>query len=94
MLAFLGVALLVVSLLAAGWTQGHDLLDAKISFADIAAHTRSWLLVAAAAQGILLLGNLLLFVNFLETARGVCFGSASAPSEIAFHQPGAMEVTP
>src|ERR1019366_3737433 len=36
-LALTGVAALVASLLAAGWVQGHDLLDAKVAFADIAA---------------------------------------------------------
>jgi cytochrome c oxidase cbb3-type subunit 1 len=91
-LAFVGVALLVVSLLAAGWTQGHELLNAKISFADIAAHTRTWLLVATAAQGILLLGNLLFFVNLLQTGYA-CFFPASANAETSFSQPSTMEAT-
>ena len=88
-LALLGVALLVVSLLAAGWAQGHDLLDEKISFPAIAAHMRMWLLVAAAAQGVLLLGNLLLLVNFLKTACP----RAAAPGENPFRQPSPMEAT-
>jgi cytochrome c oxidase cbb3-type subunit 1 len=87
-LAFVGVALLVVSLLAAGWAQGHDLLDAKVAFTDIAAHTRTWLLVATAAQGILLLGSLLLFVNIIKTACPV-----AAPTENPFRQPSTMEAT-
>ncbi len=91
-IAFTGVALLVVSLLGAGWVQGHDLLDAKISFADIAIHTRPWLLAATAAQGILLLGNLLLLVNFLETACAGCCASAT-PTENPFREPSTMEAT-
>ena len=89
-LAIFGVVLLVVSLAAAGWTQGRDLLDAKVPFADIAAHTRGWLLAAIAAQGILLLGNLLLLVNFCQS---VCAGYCSAtPVEPAlFRQPSTME---
>ena len=89
-LAIFGVVLLVVSLAAAGWTQGRDLLDAKVAFADIAAHTRGWLLAAVAAQGILLLGNLLLLVNFCQS---VCAGYCSAtPVEPAlFRQPSTME---
>jgi cytochrome c oxidase cbb3-type subunit 1 len=89
-LAFVGVALLVVSLLGAGWTQGHDLLNATVPFADIAAHTRSWLLAATAAQAILLLGNLLLLVNLAQTAWATC-SNTSAPAENSFRQPAMME---
>jgi cytochrome c oxidase cbb3-type subunit 1 len=88
-LAIGGVALLVVSLLAAGWTQGHDLLNAKTSFAEIAAHTRTWLLVSTAAQGVLLLGNLLLLVNLIKTACSC----STAPAEKSFRQASTMEAT-
>lgn len=91
-LAFVGVALLVVSLLVAGWTQGHEMLDAKVPFTDIALHTRNWLLVATAAQGILLLGNLLLFVNFLQTVCSCCC-QTSPTAENSFRQPSTMEAT-
>jgi hypothetical protein len=80
--------LLVVTLAAAGWTQGHDLTRAATSFADIAAHTRPWLLGVTAAQGILLLGNLLLLVNFAISVSSVC---CSAPAENSFRQPSTME---
>jgi cytochrome c oxidase cbb3-type subunit 1 len=91
-LAFTGVAVLVAGLLAAGWVQGQDLLNAKVSFAEIVAHTRTWLLVATAAQGILLLGNLLFLVNFCQTAYCCCCCPA-APTEDPFRQPATMEAT-
>lgn len=88
--AVLGVTLLIVSLAGAGWVQGHDLLNAKTSFADIATHTRSWLLLVVAAHGLLLLGNLIFFVNFLRSACAACCPSA-APAEIQFRDAGALE---
>ena len=66
-LSFLGLVLLVVTLAAAGVVQGGDLNHAQASFATIAADTRPWLRSASAAQGILLLGNCLLAVNFART---------------------------
>jgi len=60
LLVLLGLALLIGSLARAGLIQGHDLNDAKVPFTEIALHTKSTLLVATAAQGLLLLGNLLL----------------------------------
>jgi cytochrome c oxidase cbb3-type subunit 1 len=66
--AILGLALLVVGLAAAGLVQGRDLNDAQVSFATIAADTQSGLLAATAGQALLLLGNLLMLVNFLKTA--------------------------
>lgn len=71
-LSVTGIALLVVSLGGAGLIQGRELNDAAKSFATIAADTRPWLIAAAGAQAILLLGNLLLAVNFLWTAGCCC----------------------
>ena len=65
-LSLIGVLLLVVSLFAAGWIQGNDLLNEKITFAQIATDTRSWLLSATAAQALLLLGNVIFFLNILR----------------------------
>lgn len=90
-LAMLGVALLVIGLAAAGKTQGHDLLDAKITFTEIATHTRPSLLAVVAAQSILLLGNIILLVNFCRSAAAGC--CASAPAESPFRQPSAMEAS-
>ena len=89
-LAQMGIFLLVVGLGLAGWAQGHDLLNPKISFVEIAAHTRPWLLAAIAAHVVLLLGNLIFFVNFLRSACVVCCPS-STPAENPFRQPSAME---
>jgi hypothetical protein len=91
-LAIAGVVVLVASLLAAGWVQGHDLLEAKVAFASIAEHTRTWLLLGIAAQGVLLFGSLLLLVNFLQTVWAVCLPSP-APTENPFRQPAPMEAT-
>jgi cytochrome c oxidase cbb3-type subunit 1 len=66
-LAVLGLVLLVVSLAGAGIVQGQALNDAAVAFPRIAERTRSWLMGATAAEGILLLGNLLLAANFVQT---------------------------
>ena len=89
--ALLGVVLLVTSLALAGWMQGHDLLDPKISFADITAHTRNWLLIAVAAQALLLLGNLVFFVNFLRSACAACCVPATSSTASQFREGGALE---
>ena len=87
-----GVLMLLVALAVAGWTQGHDLNQAKVSFAEIAAHTRPWLLTATFAQIVLLLGNLLLLVNFARSACAACCnGASSAAVPSPFRQPSAME---
>lgn len=72
-----GVVLLVVSLGAAGWSQGQALLDPKISYPEIAAATRPWLLGASAAQALLLLGNLMLGVNFALTLSSSLLASTA-----------------
>jgi cytochrome c oxidase cbb3-type subunit 1 len=88
-LAMAGVLLLVISLGAAGWTQGHALLNAEMKFADIAVATRPWLLAATVAQALLLMGNLILVVNFLQTlvTRSV------APTTALFRAPTEMEAS-
>jgi cytochrome c oxidase cbb3-type subunit I len=93
----LGVVLLVVSLIWAGWVQGHDLNVASIvdgkpvlaSFADIAAHTKTPLLLATVAQAVLLLGNLAFAANFVRT---VCRSSAVPVSDL-LHQPSTLEAS-
>lgn len=80
-----GVALLVLSLAAAGWTQGQDLLNPAVSFAQIASDTRSWLLSATAAQALLLLGNLIFFANLLKAHLCSLVGKAQAAT--AFIRP-------
>ncbi len=81
-LMVLGTLVTVVSLGMAGWTQGHALLDAKLSFAAIAASTRPWLLAATAGEAILLLGSLVLTVHFflLQAAAGCSTFGSTAPA--------------
>jgi len=67
-LSVAGILLLVGSLAAAAIVQGRDLSDPAVAFADIAQHTRPWLVGATAAQAMLLLGNIALMVNFIGTA--------------------------
>ena len=86
-LAIIGVALLVVSLGAAGWLQGRALLQSEIKFADIAGVTRPWLLAATAAYALLLLANLMLVVNFFSTV----FSASTAPAEDLFQAPSEMK---
>lgn len=64
--AMVGTSLLVVALAVAGVVQGRDLADATITFEQIAAHTRVWLLAAAAGQTILLVGNIVLALHFVR----------------------------
>ncbi|MEO6003537.1 MAG: cbb3-type cytochrome c oxidase subunit I [Opitutus sp.] len=87
--AFIGTIALVVSLAGAGMVQGRDLANAGTSFADIGTHMRPWLLVAAAAQALLLLGNLLLAVNFAR----VIAAKPTVTAETLFSQPPTMEAS-
>lgn len=86
--SFLGFAALLISLAVAGWIQGTDLNDASVAFATIGAHVRPWLLVAVAAQALLLAGNLALTLNFVRL-----LATKSAESTQLFRQPAALEVT-
>ncbi|HEY1848138.1 MAG TPA: hypothetical protein VGG37_02975, partial [Opitutaceae bacterium] len=67
-LSVVGILLLVISLAAAGASQGRLLLDASKPFSEITNTVRPWLMGACAAQALLLLGNLLLAVNFYASA--------------------------
>jgi cytochrome c oxidase cbb3-type subunit 1 len=72
-LVTVGVVLLVVALTAAGFAQNQTMFGATqpAKFADVASATRPWLLVATAAQVALLLGNLMLLVNFAQTVAAL-----------------------
>jgi cytochrome c oxidase cbb3-type subunit 1 len=67
-LAGFGVVALVIGLAGAGLVQGTDLNNPAVDFAEIAAQTRGWLLLATAANALLLLGHALFFVNFFKSA--------------------------
>ena len=86
----IGVLLLVISLAAAGWTQGTDLLDAKVTFAQMNAHIRTPLLGVTAANVLLLGANLLLLVNFCKTA---CPCAKSETRTNLFRQPATLEAS-
>lgn len=86
--SFVGFLALIVGLALAGWTQGHDLNDAGVSFAQIAAHTKPWLQLATAGQALLLIGNALFALHFL---RALCTKPAAAGS--IFRQPVTMEAS-
>jgi cytochrome c oxidase cbb3-type subunit 1 len=86
----IGVVVLVISLAVAGWNQGRDLLDPKMIFSDIADHMGLQLLVAVAAQAMLLLANLLFAVNFFQTLGKSCLASAPVNAAL-FREPSAME---
>jgi len=88
--SLIGIPALVIVLALAGWQQGVALNDAEIPLRTIAANTRPWLQVAAAAQAVLLFGNLTLLAHF---ARLLCCASRSGESLAQFRQPQALEAT-
>jgi cytochrome c oxidase cbb3-type subunit 1 len=87
--AAIGTIGLVVGLVVAGLVQGGDLANASTSFADISAHTRPWIVMATVSEALLILGNLLLALNF---ARLIVAKPAVAASSL-FRQPAAMEAS-
>jgi cytochrome c oxidase cbb3-type subunit 1 len=89
--SILGILLLVGCLAMAGWIQGSELNNAKTTFREIADHTRPWLLGVTAAQALLLVGNILLLVNFFSSVCSLCCSDA-APESGLFGQPTTMEV--
>jgi cytochrome c oxidase cbb3-type subunit 1 len=88
-LSVVGILLLLVSLSVAAVTQSQGLLEASVSFVDIARNTRPWLMAATGAQAILLLGNLLFLVNFYGTSCMILKLSKPAsfnpPTELETH---------
>ncbi len=85
----LGYAVLIISLGIAGWQQGTALNDSAISFETVAAQYRPWLLVASAAQALLLVGNFALLVNFVR----ILFVRTSESSSSQFRQPANLEAS-
>lgn len=79
-LASIGVAMLVAALAIAGVIQGQALLGDAAKFSNIAAATRPWMLAATTAQAVLLLANLMLLVNFVQTIAAIpSFRVGSSP---------------
>jgi len=85
--SLIGFPALILVLALAGWRQGIALADPEIPLRVIAANTRPWLQVAAAAQIVLLFGNLTLLAH---VARLLC-ASRSGESLAQFRQPQALE---
>jgi hypothetical protein len=90
-LSMVGIFLLVGSLAVAGLIQGTELINPKTTFGEIADRTRPWLLAVSVAQVFLLIGNILVLVNFLRSVCGLwCSGGVSEVG--SFRQPTTMEV--
>jgi cytochrome c oxidase cbb3-type subunit 1 len=87
--SLLGTIGLVGGLVLAGITQGRDLADAAISFADITTHTRPWLSLSIASQALLLLGNVGLILHFVR----LFVGKRTVPAGSIFVQPATMEAS-
>jgi cytochrome c oxidase cbb3-type subunit 1 len=81
-LVTLGVIVLVVSLAIGGWTQGADLLNVKMEFHDIIEHLKLPLLAVSGAHLILIVGNILLLVNFLQTISASVVADVTALNPI------------
>lgn len=75
-LTCVGVALLVIALGFAGLKQSSGLLSGSSGLGALLSELRGSLLVASAAQFVLLVGNLLLFANFLRSAAPSLEGCA------------------
>jgi cytochrome c oxidase cbb3-type subunit I len=89
MASLIGFSVLIATLAIAGWRQGIALNDPKVSFPEIAAATRPWLLVATAAQGLLVVGNLALSIHFVR----LLLTKSNAESLAKFNQPSALEAS-
>lgn len=68
----LGLVVTVGSLAGAGWVQGHGLSQPSMSFLAIAAATKPWLIAATAGEGLLLLGSMVVIVNFFRLQAAAC----------------------
>ncbi len=86
--AVIGTVALVAGLAAAGVVQGRGLLDAKVTFDDIAARTRPWLLIATAGQAVLLIGNAVLALHFAR----LILTKPAVPAASLLREPAPMEV--
>lgn len=88
-LVSIGIVVLLVALAAAGSTQATLLADAKVSFSEISQRIGLPLLGVISAYLLLLAANLLLLVNFLQTA--LTFSGPAVQPQTLFRQPAALE---
>jgi cytochrome c oxidase cbb3-type subunit I len=84
-----GVVLMLVTLGVAGWTQGADLLNEKITLAGVFEDMRLSLLMSTGAQLVLLAANLLLLVNFFQSLSALRPQATSAGNP--FRAPSTLE---
>jgi len=90
-IVMLGIVLLIGGLAGAGMMQAGDLLNPNASFVAIIERIRVPLLVATAAQIVLISANLLLLVNFLKTASANVSGDVRTQN--LFRQPSVLEAS-
>lgn len=64
----LGVLLMIAGLAWAGWSQGHMLNDAAVTFADITKAMTPWFALRSAALALLLAGHVAFLINFIWIA--------------------------
>ena len=76
----LGVLLMIVGLTYAGWSQGHMLNDTALPFASITKAMTFWFAFRTVVLGVLLLGHVAFFLNFLGMACP--FNFAKVPDAI------------
>jgi cbb3-type cytochrome oxidase subunit 1 len=67
-MATLGIALGLLPLVLGGIVQGRNLLDANVAFVDVAKSTLMFLRLSTIGDFLILLGHLLLLVNFVVLA--------------------------
>jgi len=89
MASIIGFTVLICALAIAGWRQGVALNNPELNFTAIAGITRPWLLVATAAQGLLVVGNLALGIHFVR----LMLTKSTAESLAKFNQPSALEAS-
>jgi cytochrome c oxidase cbb3-type subunit I len=90
MMVMFGIALAVVTLAVAGIIQGSRLLDPAVPIPEIVQQLRVPLLIATGAQLVILSANILLLVNFCQSA--CVLRRADEPAAAGLRQPSGVEV--
>jgi cytochrome c oxidase cbb3-type subunit 1 len=85
----LGAVLMVVGLAVGGWQQGSLLNDAAVSFAGITGKMSFWFAFRTGVLGLLFLGHLAFFINFLGIA---CPFNSHGNAPAAFRTPPALSL--
>jgi cytochrome c oxidase cbb3-type subunit 1 len=85
----LGALLMIVGLAYAGWQQGHLLNDAAVPFADVTKAMSFWFAFRTGVLGLLFLGHLAFFVNFLGMA---CPFNSQGNAPASFRTPPALSL--